>query len=150
MVADYDGASAASALQATDIYTVYIDGVPYTSAAAGATTAAAAHTAIAAVINTVLGAGTAVAGAGSVIVNAPTAGTFLPFMHITSSGTGGAGNVTLSEIAQNIAAVTSTTTAVGSVAASQFTGATSIAVDGNSTTVTALTTQSVTDRKSVV
>jgi hypothetical protein len=131
----------------TETLGLYINGVNYgTAAIASAATEAAVATQIAGLINTVLGTGVAVAVGGTVTVTAPVAGTPLPHFNVALTAATGEGSLTYAVARENAAvgAATTTTSTAATVAASQFTGATSIAVDGAATTVSALTTQSVT------
>jgi hypothetical protein len=131
----------------TETLGLYINGVNYgTAAIASTATEAAVATQIAGLINTVLGTGVAVAVGGTVTVTAPVAGTPLPHFNVALTAAAGEGSLTYAVARENAAvgAATTTTSTAATVAASQFTGATSIAVDGAATTVSALTTQSVT------
>ena len=132
----------------TETLGLFINGVNYgTAAIAAAATEAAVATQIAGLINNVLGTGVAVTVGATVTVTAPVAGTPLPHLNVFLTAATGEGSLTYAVARENVAvgaASASTITTAATVAATQFTNATSIAVDGAATTVTALTTQSVT------
>ena len=138
-----DGSTAG--FNTNNTFTLYIDGVSYGSPVLATTsTVSDVISSLASTVNSVLGAGTAVAVAGTLTITAPVAGTPLPSISVSAGGTDpGVPTVTVSR--ENVAVgAASTTSTSASVSATQFTGATSIAVDGNTTNVTGLTTQSVT------
>jgi hypothetical protein len=125
-------------------FTVYIDGVSYGSPVL--TTSSTQNTvlsALASTINGVVGTGAAVVTGNTMTITAPVAGTPLPALSIKGGGTD-AGASTFAISRENVAVGAAGAVSGASVSATQFTGATSISVDGNGTNVTALTTQSVT------
>lgn len=88
-----DGTPTTAKIDAGDVVTVSIDGVDYVGAITPGTdnsgygSVANAASSVAALINAALGAGTAVASAGTVTVTAPTAGTPLPYISVSSAAT---------------------------------------------------------------
>jgi S-layer protein len=135
--------------------TIYVDGVSRGTISVAAASEATAAANIVTELNKVLGTGVASSTGSQITITAPTAGTTLPHIALTlssidtdqtSSAAGTGENIVFAVARENIAvgAATTTTTTAATVAASQFTDATSISVNGKATTVSALTTQSVT------